>query len=165
MSQEADLTTALLMERQILQEKYPLACGCVITSKYGHPTQRGWRLVNDYLATCLPHVKLRAGFEKEKKQIWLDGQFMPKWRDEHGLWVVREEWEEGLRSNEGVFEYKDAPYLLLLGYLGTAVVLGPEKGPKMAGRAICLDLHTGKTFPAPAPEELLRRFGWTKSEG
>lgn len=164
-TEESDLATALLLERQILQEKRPLACGCVIESKYGHPARRGWCLVSGYIDACPPHNKFYVSFAKEQKQAW-GGPFVPKWRDEFGLWITKQEWDENTVCNEhGVFEYKGFRYLLLVGYLGTPVTLGKEKGEKMAGRVISLDLATGKTFPAPVPEELLQRFGWVKTEG
>lgn len=118
------------------------------------------------LTACPPHNKLYVSLEKEKKQEWTKGPFVPKWRDEFGLWVMSEEWTNASREGtEGVFEYKGSLYLLLLGYLGTPVVLGKEKGEKMEGRAITLNLGTGRTFPAPVPEEMLRRYGWMKTEG
>lgn len=164
--EESDLAIARLMERQILQEKHPLACGCIIESKYGHPMRRGWRLISGYLAACPPHNKLYRSLEREKKQEWTNGSFVPKWRDEQGLWVLRDEWLAATTSEtDGVFQYKESWYLLLLGYLGTPVVLGKEKGEKMEGRALTLNLGTGRTFPAPVPEEMLRRFGWAKTEG
>lgn len=163
---DKELTTARLLERQMLQERFLLTCGCEVESKYGHPTQRGWRLVSGYISACPPHNKCRTSLEKEKQWGWAHGPFVPKWRDEYGLWLSTDEWHENTRSAEhGVFEYKGFSYLVLVGYLGTPVVLGEEKGPKMSGRVICLELGTGKTFPAPVSEELLRRFGWTKLEG
>lgn len=168
---DKELATALLLERQMLQERFLLTCGCEVESKYGHPTQRGWRLVNEYQRVCVFHEKIRDSLAREKKREWprIFSKFalVPKWRDANGLWIEKEEWDRltvPLPEN-GVFEYKGASYLLLLGYLGTPVILGEEKGEKMAGRAITLNLSTGKTFPAPVPEELLRHFGWTKLEG
>jgi hypothetical protein len=162
---ESDLATALLMERHILKEKYPLACGCVVVSKYGHPARRGWLLISGYVEACPPHNKLYVSFDKENKQEWTKWPFIPKWRDENGLWILRHEWDSATAKGDGVFQYKESLYLLLLGYLGTPVVLGKEKGEKMMGRAITLNLGTGHTFPAPVPEEMLQRFGWVKTEG
>lgn len=64
----------------------------------------------------------------------------------------------------GVFEDKEKLYLLLVGYLGTPVVLGEKHPQKVRGRAICLDLNMGNTAPKPVPEAMLLRFGWKKEE-
>lgn len=175
---ERDLFIAQLLERQVLKETHPLGCGCVLESKYGHPSKRDWLLVSRYIETCSLHGKIRTSFDREKNLPWEQSSFIPKWRDAYGLWILREEWEDSIHPTpktplqmqyfdkkpfgQGVFEYKGKLLLLLVGYLGTPVLLGKDKGEKMEGRAICLDVKTGKTFPAPAPEPLMMRFGWVK---
>lgn len=174
-----DLDVAHRLERQILKEKHYLGCGCVLESKYGHPAQRrGWLLVDKYIETCEAHEKLHRSFDQERACGWNAGSFIPRWRDHHGLWVLRDEWVDTIYPHEvgmgeGVFEYKDKTLLLLAGYLGTPVTitadsrnpLGKAFNGKLHGRSICLDLDTGKTFPAPVPDEVLRHFGWTRTEG
>ena len=176
---ENDLAIAKLMERQILKETRPLGCGCVVKSKYGHPLHRDWFLVSNYEEPCAGHKKLADSFEKEKSQGWSSrtSSFLPKWRDENGLWLLWDEWEKANEfpsfTNKGepisipspaTFTHKGTTYLLLVGYLGTPVILGDNKSEKMRGRAICLDLVTGKTIPLKVDEEMLMRFGWEKKE-
>lgn len=174
---EDDLAVARLLERQILKEKRPLACGCWIEAKYGHPIRRDWVLVNSYISACVAHKKISTHYALEKEQEWSRGSFIPKWRDGNGLWVLREEWQlanflpsaaqPGTPSwipGPAVLAYKNAYYLLLAGYLGTPVALGKDRPEKMRGRAICLDLRTGKTIPLPVDEDMLQRFGWKKEE-
>ena len=88
-----DLDVAHRLERQILKEKHYLGCGCVLESKYGHPAQRrGWLLVDKYIETCEAHEKLHRSFDQERACGWNAGSFIPRWRDHHGLWVLRDEW-------------------------------------------------------------------------
>lgn len=175
--EESDLAIAKLMERQILKEKRPLGCGCVVESKYGHPLRRDWFLVNLYEEACPAHEKAMRHFDLERRQGWHTGSFVPRWRDDNGLWVLHEEWAEAhmlpsttvtgapmLIPGPAIFRHHGDLHLLLVGYLGTPVVLGDDKSEKMRGRAICLDLTTGKTIPLKVDEAMLMRFGWEKKQ-
>lgn len=171
MDQQSDEQVARRLEREILKDKFPLICGCVLTAKYTHPIRTDWLLVREYESACAPHKKIEHSFSsveerKEVKKSWSSALFIPKWRDANGLWILRDEWDAHIITlTTGIVKHKDVFFLLLLGFQGTPVVLQRDAPSKLDGRAICLDLQLGTTAPVPVPEKMLQHFGWPKSGG